>query len=414
VCGIVGYIGSKTAVPILIDGIKKLEYRGYDSAGIALNIDVKLKVFKSRCKIVALEEQIADFSLPNTVGIAHTRWATHGEPSTKNAHPHTDCTGSIIVVHNGIIENYRSLRKYLEVRGHIFTTDTDTEIIAHLIEDIHKTEADFMEAIRLSLLQLEGTYGLGIMHKDIPGSLFCARHGSPLIIGIGQNENFIASDPAAVLRYTKSVVYLEEGELAEVTKNDFRVINLHNKKIEPIVEKLALDLQQIEKGGFRHFMLKEIFEQPTTLINAMRGRLNIDEGTTRLNGLKNYLGLLKDIDRIVITACGTSWHSALIGEYLIEELARIPVEVEYASEFRYRSPILDNRTAVFVISQSGETADTLAALREAKRKGSPVFGIVNVVGSTIARETDAGLFLYMQDLKLVLLQQKHLPHRCSV
>ncbi|MGB9561844.1 MAG: glutamine--fructose-6-phosphate transaminase (isomerizing), partial [bacterium] len=320
--------------------------------------------------------------------------ATHGEPSELNAHPHFDCTGKIALVHNGIIENYRSLKEYLTKKGHSFTTETDTEVIAHLIEDIWKDTSDFEEALRIALLQLEGTYGLAIMNEDIPDRIYGARHGSPLIIGVGCGENFLASDPTAIIRYTNRVSYLNEGELAIINKDWFEIKTLDAYSITPKVEELTLSLQEIEKGGYPHFMLKEIFEQPETLRNAIRGRLNFDEGTARLNGLKDYIDRLKSAKRIVITACGTSWHASLIGEYLIEQFARIPVEVEYASEFRYRNPILDENTVVFVISQSGETADTLAALREAKRCGVPVLGITNVVGSTIARETDAGVYIH--------------------
>ncbi len=393
-CGIVGYIGIKSAKPILLDGLRRMEYRGYDSAGVAL-LNQELVVVKAKGKIAILEERMQNIQSNAHLGIAHTRWATHGEPNEQNAHPITDVTGKIAVVHNGIIENYKALRTSLEKKGYSFTTETDTEIIANLISDFMTSDNhSFKEAIRLALHLLEGTYGLGIIHTDYPEELFAARHGSPLIIGLGRDENFIASDAAAVLRYTDRVIFLEEHEIARITKDEYEVFDLKKQKIEPTISKLEWDLQQIEKGGFEHFMLKEIYEQPTTMTNAYRGRLNIEEGTARLNGLKRYLSELVDVDRIIITACGTSWHSALIGEFIIEELARIPVEVEYASEFRYRSPILDKNTAVFMISQSGETADTLAALREARRKSAPVFGIVNQVGSAIARETDAGVYIH--------------------
>jgi len=393
-CGIVGYIGFRDAAPVLIDGLKRLEYRGYDSAGLSIVKDNKLITIKKKGKIVELEHEIARNDLKSTLGIAHTRWATHGEPSDKNAHPHTDCTGKIAVVHNGIIENYRSLREFLISKGHKLTTETDTEVIAHLIEEMLKVADNFEDAFRLALLEIEGTYGISVIFVEQPDRFYAARHGSPLLIGKGDGENLIASDATAVIRYTKDVIYLDEEEYAVIRADSFEVKNLQREIIEPKVEKISFSLQELEKGGYPHFMLKEIYEQANTMRNAFRGRLNFEEGTARLNGLKPYHEVLANADRIVITACGTSWHAGLIGEYLIEEVARIPVETEYASEFRYRSPILNEKTPVIVISQSGETADTLAALREAKRHNSPVFGIVNVVGSTIARETDAGVYIH--------------------
>ena len=393
-CGIVGYIGYRDVCPVLVDGLKRLAYRGYDSTGIAIIEDKKLLTIKRKGKIEELVKELAGRELKSTVGIAHTRWATHGEPSDTNAHPQTDCTGKIAVVHNGIIENYRALRKFLESKGHKFTTKTDTEVIAHLIEEMLGVSGDFEEAFRSALLELEGTYGLGVIFEGQPDRIYAARHGSPLLIGSGENENIIASDATAVVRYTDRVIYLDEGEYAILERDNFIIKNLQREKVTHEIVKIDYSIQELEKGGFPHFMLKEIHEQPQTLRDAFRGRLNIAEGTARLNGLKPYQELLANADRIVITACGTSWHSALIGEYLIEELARIPVETEYASEFRYRSPILSERTPVIVISQSGETADTLAALREAKLHGAKVFGIVNVVGSTIARETDAGVYIH--------------------
>ena len=393
-CGIVGYVGHRDVIPVLIEGLKALEYRGYDSAGVAVISNGKLITIKKKGKIRELERELADKEIHSNIGIAHTRWATHGEPSDTNAHPHTDCTGKIAVVHNGIVENYRSLRQFLASRGHKFTTDTDTEIIAHLFEEMLRETDDFEEAFRLALLEIEGTYGLGVLFEDQPDRIYTARHGSPVLIGAGKGENLIASDATAVVRYTDRVIYLNEGEYAIITKDGFDIKTLQRQRVEPKVSKIDFSIKELEKGGFPHFMLKEIYEQPQTLRNAYRGRLNIEEGTARLNGLKPYHSLLANAERIVLTACGTSWHAALIGEYLIEELARIPVETEYASEFRYRSPILNERTPVIVISQSGETADTLAALREAKIQGAKVFGIVNVVGSTIARETDAGVYIH--------------------
>lgn len=394
-CGIVGYIGKRQAFPVLIDGLKRLEYRGYDSAGIAYHTEDGIKSLKVMGKIIELEKEVMKQTDQPNIGIAHTRWATHGEPSICNAHPHTDCTGKIAVVHNGIIENYRSLRKYLSDRGHKFSTETDTEVIAHLIEDIYNGgDIPFWKAVRGALQEIEGTYGIAVLFADEPNKIFAARHGSPLLIGAGEDEHIVASDAAAVVRYTTNVIYLDEGTLATIKADSIVISTLDAEPIIPKVEKISMSLDEIEKSGYDHYMLKEIYEQPQTLENAYRGRLNAEEGTVRLNGLKNYFDYLRNAERIMITACGTSWHAALIGEYLIEELARIPVEVDYASEFRYRNPIIRDNEALFVISQSGETADTLAALREAKRLGTPVFGVVNVVGSTIARETDAGVYIH--------------------
>ncbi len=391
-CGIVGYVGPQQAVPILLEGLKRLEYRGYDSAGLALLQDGGIIIQKSAGKIRVLEESIKGMQFDSNCGIAHTRWATHGEPNDTNAHPHTDGSGRISVVHNGIIENFRTLKQYLERKGHRFNTETDTEIIAHLIQDNY--QGDLFEAVRKALTQVEGTYGIAVVSLDHPGEIVAARHGSPLVIGSGNGENFIASDVSAILRHTDQVMYLEDRELAHITADGFNVATIENTEVTPEIEKIEWSLEQIEKGGFSHFMLKEIYEQPLALNNAIRGRLNFEEGISRLNGLQLQMEELLSIQRIIITACGTSWHSALIGEYMIEDLARIPVEVEYASEFRYRSPIISDGTLVFVISQSGETADTLAALREAKRKGATGLGICNVVGSTIARETDGGIYIH--------------------
>jgi len=352
-CGIVGYVGHRDVIPVLIEGLKALEYRGYDSAGVAVISNGKLITIKKKGKIRELEGELADKEIHSNIGIAHTRWATHGEPSDTNAHPHTDCTGKIAVVHNGIVENYRSLRQFLASRGHKFTTDTDTEIIAHLFEEMLKETDDFEEAFRLALLEIEGTYGLGVLFEDQPDRIYAARHGSPVLIGAGKGENLIASDATAVVRYTDRVIYLNEGEYAIITRDNFDIKNLQRQRVEPKISKIDFSIKELEKGGYPHFMLKEIYEQPQTLQNAYRGRLNIEEGTARLNGLKPYHSLLANAERIVLSACGTSWHAALIGEYLIEELARIPVETEYASEFRYRSPILNERTPVIVISQSG-------------------------------------------------------------
>ena len=391
-CGIVGYIGPRKAYPILMEGLKRLEYRGYDSTGIAVLERDGVVVFKSDGKLPALISFTEAEDYRATVGIGHTRWATHGEPNDANAHPHTGMTGHIAIVHNGIIENYSALREVLKRQGRIFKTETDTEVLAHLIEEYYN--GNLLQAVRRALSQVEGTYGIAVLSSDNPDLIVAARLGSPIVIGCGDGENLVASDVAAVLRYTNRVVYLEDGELAEITADSFSISTLEEVEVTPHLEEISWNLDMIEKSGFDHFMLKEIFEQPETLKNAMRGRLNFEEATARLNGLNLQYDELHHIKRIIITACGTSWHAGLLGEYLIEEYARIPVEIEYASEFRYRSPIIDPGTVVFVISQSGETADTLAAMREAKRKGATCLGICNVVGSTIARESDGGVYIH--------------------
>jgi len=392
-CGIVGYVGRREAVPILLESLKRLEYRGYDSAGIATLYDRKLYVEKQVGKIVQLEQAVRKREMPGVLGIGHTRWATHGEPSVHNAHPHLDCTGRIAVIHNGIIENYQSLKIELQRNGHQFVSETDTEILAHLIEEFY--QGNLEEAVRLALMEVEGTYGILVICSQEPQKMVAARRGSPLLIGIGDGEYFAASDAAAIIRHTRDVAYLEDGELAIIDLSGFLIKTIGNQVVEKKVEKIAFDLERIEKGGYDHFMLKEIFEQPQTLRDCMRGRLLRDEGTARLGGIREYIPTLLNAKRIILTACGTSWHAALIGEYLMEEFLRVPVEVEYASEFRYRNPVLEPESLVLVISQSGETADTLAALREAKKRGAPVLGICNVVGSTIARESDAGVYLHV-------------------
>lgn len=393
-CGIIGYIGGRPAVPLLMDGLKRLEYRGYDSAGLTVVVDGRLETRKAAGKISVLEDLLDRDGEPRgTCGIAHTRWATHGAPTTTNAHPHTDCSERFALVHNGIIENSGTLRRKLEELGHTFRTETDTEVLAHLIEEAYEDSLE--QAVRAALSQVEGTYGLAITSSVDPGKIVAARRGSPLLLAIGDNgEYFVASDVAAVLSHTRRVIYLDDGELAVITADGFKTMSLKGKPVDKEVNVISWDLEAIEKGGHEHFMLKEIFEQPETLRNAMRGRLLEEEGNVRLGGVTLSRDELLDINRIVITACGTSWHSGLIGEYMLEEFARIPVEVEYASEFRYRNPVLDEKTLVIVISQSGETADTLAALREAKQRGAKVMGIVNVVGSTIARESDFGIYLH--------------------
>jgi glucosamine--fructose-6-phosphate aminotransferase (isomerizing) len=393
-CGIVGYIGDRAAVPLLLQGLRRLEYRGYDSAGITVLANGSLDTRKSVGKIAELEKALGNGAAPKgTVGIAHTRWATHGAPTTENAHPHTDCSGEFAVVHNGIIENAGTLRQQLESLGHKFTSETDTEVIAHLIEEAFEDSLE--DAVLAALQQVEGAYGLAIMSSRDPKKIVVARHGSPLLLGIGENgEYYAASDVAAILSETRQVIYLDDGELAVLSPEGYRTMSLRGKEVTKEVKQIAWDLDAIEKGGHEHFMLKEIFEQPESIRNTMRGRLLEAEGTVKFGGLNVSDDELRTFDNVVISACGTSWHSALIGEYMLEEFARIPVEVEYASEFRYRSPVIDEKTLMLVISQSGETADTLAAMREARERGATVLGIVNVVGSTIAREADGGIYLH--------------------
>jgi len=391
-CGIVGYVGPRKAVPVLMDGLKRLEYRGYDSAGVAVIVDGRLVINKAAGKIAALEAQLGRDVQGATTGMAHTRWATHGAPTSKNAHPHADCAGNIAVVHNGIIENHGALRQMLIAKGHRFVSDTDTEVLAHLIEQFYQGSLE--QAVAAALQEVEGAYGIVVMSVKEPHTLVAARSGSPLLIGIGSGENFVASDPSAVLAYTRSVVYLDEGNLAVVTPSGYQIKDRHAVPLSKEVSQIDWDLATIERGGFPHFMLKEICEQPESIRNVLRGRLLEEEGTARLGGLNLSDEDLLKVNRIVLTACGTSWHAALVGEYMLEELVRLPAEVEYASEFRYRNPLVDEHTLVIVISQSGETADTLAALREAKRRGARTLGIVNVVGSSIAREVDGGIFLH--------------------
>jgi len=391
-CGIVGYVGPRKAVPVLMDGLKRLEYRGYDSAGVAVIVGGRLVIKKAAGKIAALESHLGSDVQSATTGMAHTRWATHGAPTSKNAHPHGDCAGNIAVVHNGIIENHGALRQMLIAKGHRFASDTDTEVLAHLIEQFYQGSLE--QAVAAALQEVEGAYGIVALSVKEPETLVAARSGSPLLLGIGQGENFVASDPSAVLAYTRSVVYLDEGNLAVVTPRGYQVKDRHAVPLSKAVSQIDWDLAKIERGGYAHFMLKEICEQPESIRNVLRGHLLEEEGTARLGGLNLSDEDLLKVNRIVLTACGTSWHAALVGEYMLEELARLPAEVEYASEFRYRNPLVDEHTLVIVISQSGETADTLAALREAKRRGARTLGIVNVVGSSIAREVDGGIFLH--------------------
>jgi glucosamine--fructose-6-phosphate aminotransferase (isomerizing) len=391
-CGIVGYLGPREAAGLLIEGLRRLEYRGYDSSGIAVINGQGLVIAKQAGKLSALEKSLHGNLPRGTVGIGHTRWATHGAPTTPNAHPHTDQSGRIALIHNGIIENAAAIKKLLEQRGHTFRSETDTEVLAHLVGECYQGSLE--EAVAQALREVDGAYGIAVICTDDPDVLVAARKGSPLLVGVGEDEWFVASDASAILAHTRSVVYLDDGEMVVLTRNGYHIRDLAATRIEKPVSQIEWDLATIERGGFAHFMLKEIFEQPHTVRNTMRGHLLEEEGTARVSGLNLTDEEIKRIQRVVITACGTSWHSALIGEYLLEELARIPVEVEYASEFRYRNPVVDDRTLVIGVSQSGETADTLAAIREAKRRGARTVGIVNVVGSTIAREVDGGIYLH--------------------
>ena len=392
-CGIVGYIGERDARGILVEGLKMLEYRGYDSAGIALLVDHHIDILKTPGKVSKLDAMLGN-SQRASIGIGHTRWATHGEPNEVNAHPHSDCTGNIAIIHNGIIENYSALKTKLASMGHRFESQTDTEVLAHLIEEFYRHRGNLEIAVRTALKEIDGTFGLVVMASDQPDILIAARRGSPLVIGLGDSENLIASDASALVKHTRKVVYLQDNEIAVLTRDGVSLKNLDDKLIEREAEQLTFDVEQIEKGGYAHFMLKEIHEQPETVLNAMRGRLLDGEGVSKMGGLQDVSDNILKAKRFVVTACGTSWHAALVGKYIIEQCARIPVEVDYASEFRYRDAVLLENDIVWAISQSGETADTLAAVREAKKKGAPAYGIVNVVGSTIARESDAGVYIH--------------------
>jgi glutamine---fructose-6-phosphate transaminase (isomerizing) len=391
-CGIVGYVGGRDARPVLVDGLKRLEYRGYDSSGIAVLDQGEVRCVRAVGRIAELEKQLLEAPPHGTLGIAHTRWATHGPPTEANAHPHRDNSGTLAVVHNGIIENYRSLKAELIESGCRFVSDTDTEVIAHLIAQ--HLNGDFLKAVRAALTRLDGTYGLAVVSSRFPGQLVVARNGSPLVIGVGDGEHVVASDASAIVKHTRQIVYLDDNEIAVITADGMETCTVDNRPVEKRIEEIHWDLGAVEKAGYDHFMQKEIHEQPESIANAMRGRLNLDNSEAVLGGLAMHHDLLKDIRRLVISSCGTSYHAGLIGECMIEEFCRLPVEVEYASEFRYRDPVLEAGTALMVISQSGETADTLAALREARRRGVPVLGVVNTVGSTIARETDCGVYLH--------------------
>ncbi len=395
-CGIVGYVGPGDATPVLLEGLRRLEYRGYDSAGLAVvDGDARLGVVKRAGKLGQVEAAIGRDSLRGSCGIAHTRWATHGAPTERNAHPHVSHDGGVALVHNGIIENAALLRRRLEARGYRFRSDTDTEVLVHLIDLFLKEGSPLEEALALALERVEGTYGIAAISAHEPGKLVAARQGSPLLLGVGASGQYlVGSDAAAVVAQTRDVVYLADGDYAKLERTGYRVYHMGRGAVRRSVHQVTWDLSAIERGGFEHFMLKEIFEQPRSLRDVLRGRLVEADGMARLGGIELHREELLSVDRVVMTACGTSWHAALIGEYMLEDLARIPVEVEYASEFRYKNPVLDERTLVVAISQSGETADTLAALREARRRGARTMGIVNVVGSSIARETAFGCHLH--------------------
>ena len=391
-CGIVAYTGFRDARPILIEGLKRLEYRGYDSAGIVV-LNEGIHVKKAAGRISVLESQLAADDMHGHCGMAHTRWATHGPPTDRNAHPHLDASGRIALVHNGIIENYKTLRTYLEHRGVEFRSDTDTEVLVQLIG--HFYNKDLETAVRTALQDVRGTYGIAVICADEPGKIVAARKGSPLIIGVGDGEYVVASDAAAIVQHTTQVIYLADGEMAVVWDDGFKTTTLDAMPVMKEVTDLEMTLEDIELGGYEHFMLKEIMEQPVAMADCMRGRVNVAEGRIHLGGLANNIRELVRAKRFILTACGTAWHAALLGEYLLEELARVPAEVEYASEFRYRNPIIEPGTVVLAISQSGETADTLSAMREAKDKDALALGVVNAVGSTIARESDAGVYLHV-------------------
>ncbi len=393
-CGIVAYVGHRDACPIILKGLKRLEYRGYDSAGIAL-LNGGLNIYKKKGKVSDLEKYLEGQHLHSTIGIGHTRWATHGEPSDRNAHPHYSNNKGIAIIHNGIIENYDSLKKDLQMRGHTFQSDTDSEVFVHLIEDVYdNNNCTLDEAVRIALTKVVGAYAIVIISKDHPGQLIAARKGSPLVIGVGKDEFFLASDATPIIEYTNEVVYLNEFEIAVIKNNTLSIKTIEDVPTTPYIQKLELELDSIEKGGYPHFMLKEIFEQPKSVTDCLRGRVISSKGHLALGGIRQYLNKLVNADRIVIIACGTSWHAGLVAEYLFEEFTRIPVEVEYASEFRYRNPIIKEGDVVIAISQSGETADTLAAIELAKSKGAVIFGVCNVVGSSIARASHEGAYLH--------------------
>ena len=395
-CGIVGYIGNKDAVPILVQGLKRLEYRGYDSAGIATVDKGVNKVVKCEGKVRDLERLLDESTIRGSVGIGHTRWATHGVPNDINAHPHSDGSGKISLIHNGIIENYSTLREALEREGVEFQTDTDTEVLVQLIGKIYSADSlSFADSVQVALQDTVGTYGILAICSDESDTLVGARLGSPLVLGLGDGEQFLASDASPIISYTRNVVFLDDGDLVEINKSNYEVRRIgDNKPVNKVIERIEYNLEEIEKGGFPHFMLKEIHDQVHTITDTMRGRLSLETGTAHLGGIADYLPRIENASRIYITACGTSWHAGLIGKNLLEEFAQIPVHVDYASEFRYREPIIDSNTVIIAVSQSGETADTLAAIRKAKELGALSVGICNVVGSSISRETDCGIYTH--------------------
>jgi glutamine---fructose-6-phosphate transaminase (isomerizing) len=394
-CGIVGYTGPRQAYPIILKGLKRLEYRGYDSSGVALLHDGKLDVYKKKGKVAELEESLVGVNVNAHIGIGHTRWATHGEPSDRNSHPHTSSTGRLSMIHNGIIENYAQLKKELLSKNYTFTSDTDTEVLLNFIEDILlNNNCTLEEAVRIALKRITGAYCILLLDEQDPETIIAARKGSPLVIGIGKGEHFLASDASPIIEYTKEVVYVNDYELAIVRPDELILKNLGNEKVTPFITKLDMELAAIEKGGYDHFMLKEIYEQPSTIQDCLRGRLHAEAGTITMAGIDDNIEQIKNADRIMIVACGTSWHAGLVAEYIIEELCRIPVEVEYASEFRYRNPIVNKGDVIIAISQSGETADTLVALEKAKENGAFIFGVVNAVGSSIARISHAGAYTH--------------------
>ncbi|MBV8255348.1 MAG: glutamine--fructose-6-phosphate transaminase (isomerizing) [Chitinophaga sp.] len=393
-CGIVAYIGQREAYPIVLKGLKRLEYRGYDSAGVAI-INDGLKIYKKKDKVAALEDYASSKDMRSRIAIGHTRWATHGEPCDRNAHPHVSSDGKLAMVHNGIIENYIQLKQELESKGHIFESDTDTEVLLHFIEEIKRSNnCALEEALRIALKRVVGAYVIVILDEENPDTLIAARKGSPLVIGVGKDEHFLASDASPIIEYTKEVVYVNDYEIAIIKPDELILKNISNERQTPYIQKLDMDLAAIEKGGYDHFMLKEIFEQPQTIYDSMRGRLDASKGTLTLGGIREHMDLLKNANRIIIVACGTSWHAGLVAEYMIEELCRIPVEVEYASEFRYRNPVVGKGDVIIAISQSGETADTLVAIDSARAKGAIILGVCNVVGSSIARISDAGAYTH--------------------
>jgi glucosamine--fructose-6-phosphate aminotransferase (isomerizing) len=395
-CGIVAYIGHREACPIVLKGLKRLEYRGYDSAGVALvDGNKNMKVYKKTGKVSDLEKEIGNRDISANTGMGHTRWATHGEPNDANAHPHLSGDGEFAMIHNGIIENYSSLREMLRGKGHTFKSETDTEVLIHLIEEVYKNnEVKFEEAVRMALTQVVGAYAIVILSKSNPNYLIGAKKGSPMVIGIGDNEHFIASDATPIVEYTRNVVYIQDGEIAIIEDSQLTIKTIDNSIKTPYIQEIEFNLENIEKGGYEHFMLKEIFEQPRSILDSFRGRIHLPDARITMAGIDMFEDKIKNLDRIVIIGCGTSWHAGLVGEYLFEDIARIPCEVEYASEFRYRNPVVKESDFVIAISQSGETADTLAALELAKKKGATIFGICNVVGASIPRYTDAGAYTH--------------------